>query len=161
MVEITTAAREQERSICDRWFKMRQVRYRALIALDPVDATQDRVSMLSVPQARTAPDDDIQVVRSQTRLASIPRQYSNHTHALMVRASCLDKPSYARCFPAEISWDDEEPLHPGDRAEVTITMIDDEACAFFGAGQRFSLWNGADVGHGTISRQVHTEYGPC
>jgi hypothetical protein len=140
---------------------MRQVRYRALIALDPDEATQDRVSMLSVPQARTPPDDGRPVVRPQSRLASIPRQYSNHTHALMVRASCLGKPSYARCFPAEISWDDEGPLHPGDRAEVTITMIDDEVCAFFDAGQRFSLWNGADVGHGTISRQVHTEYGPC
>ena len=50
---------------------------------------------------------------------------------------------------------------PGDRAEVTITMIDDEVAEFFGAGQRFSLWNGTDVGHGTISRRVFNEYGPC
>jgi hypothetical protein len=142
---------------------MRQVRYRALIALDPVEAMQDmvRIPMPSVPRARTAPDDGRQAISPDPRLTSIPQQYSNHTHALMVRARCLDKPSYARCFPAEISWDDEEPLHPGDRAEVTITMVDDEACAFFGAGQRFSLWHGADVGHGTISRRVHTEYGPC
>ena len=120
---------------------MHTVRYRALITIDAIPA-----------QATTRPD---------PHLASIPRQLSNHTHALMVRASCLTKPSYARCFPAELSWDDETQLHPGDRAEVTITMIDDEAGAFFGAGQRFSLWNGEEVGHGTISRQVHTEYGPC
>ena len=144
---------------------MRQVRYRALIRLDPEEAPPDAAS---VPQARTAPDDaqprslpaaQHPARRDQGRV-SIPRQYSNHTHALMVRAHHLTKPSYERCFPAELSWDDDEPLHPGDRAEVTITMIDDEAVAFFRAGQRFSLWNGNDVGHGTISRQVHTEYGP-
>jgi hypothetical protein len=140
---------------------MRQVRYRALITLDAVEATPDALIMRSVPRARTAPDDMRLAQQPDTRLASIPKQYSNHTHALMVRAQCLNKPSYARCFPAEISWDDEEPLHAGDRAEVTITLIDDEACSFFGAGQRFSLWDGVDVGHGTISRQVHTEYGPC
>ncbi len=117
---------------------MRQVRYRALIALDSVPAEPDTMHVLPVP-----------------------RQYVNHTHALMVRASCLTKPDYARCFPAELCWDDEEPLHPGDRAEVTITMTDDEVTEFFGCGQRFSLWNGADVGHGTISRKVYSEYGPC
>ncbi len=137
---------------------MRQVRYRALITLDPVDVTSDTATMPDAPRARTGP---VPHPRPGPRLASIPRQYSNHTHVLMVRAHRLDRPGYWRCFPAEISWDDQEPLHPGDRAEVTITMTDDEACAFFGAGQRFSLWSGADVGHGTISRQVHTEYGPC
>ncbi len=109
---------------------MRQVRYRALIALD------------AIPRQPSA------------------GEYHNHTRALMVRAHCLSKPSYSRCFPAELSWDDERPLHPGDHAEVTITMIDDEVAAFFGSGQRFSLWNGDDIGHGTISRRVYTEYGP-
>ncbi len=127
---------------------MHTVRYRALITIDALPA-------------QPSPEPASAYRRPDRHLASIPRQLSNHTHSLMVRAHCLGKPDYARCFPAEISWDDDEPLHPGDRAEVTITMIDDEACAFFGAGQRFSLWNGEEVGHGTISRQVHTEYGPC
>ncbi|MGH3216131.1 MAG: hypothetical protein ACRDL9_16335 [Trebonia sp.] len=117
---------------------MRQVRYRALIALDSMPAEPDTLDVLPVP-----------------------RQYVNHTHALMIRAHCLTRPDYARCFPAELCWDDEQPLHPGDHAEVTITMTDDEATGFFGAGQRFSLWNGADIGHGTISRRVYSEYGPC
>jgi hypothetical protein len=133
--------------------QMRQVRYRALITLDTAEAMPEPVRRPSVPRPRTASDAALS--------GSSPRQYPNHTHALMVRAHCMNKPSYSRCFPAEISWDDGEPLHAGDRAEVTITMIDDEACSFFGAGQRFSLWDGIDVGHGTISRQVHTEYGPC
>jgi hypothetical protein len=128
---------------------MRQVRYRALIALDSVPAEPDALVMPRRSRVARGP------------LGRVPRQYPNHTHALMVRACCLAKPDYARCFSAELSWDDEQPLHPGDRAEVTITMIDDEAPAFFGAGQRFSLWDGADIGHGTVSRQVFTEYGPC
>jgi len=89
------------------------------------------------------------------------REYHNHTHSLMVHARCVSRPSRVRYFPAELSWDDERPLHPGDHAEVTITMIDDEAATFFGSGQQFSLWCGDDVGHGTISRRVYTEYGPC
>ena len=122
---------------------MPQVRYRALIALDSVPAEPDALSMPNTPRMRKR------------------RHYPNHTHALMVRAQCLSKPGYARCFPDELSWEDERPLHPGDRAEVTITMTDDEVAEFFGAGQRFSLWNGTDIGHGTISRRVFTEYGPC
>ena len=117
---------------------MQQVRYRALIALDSRPAEPDTRGVLPAP-----------------------REYVNHTHALMIRACCLARPDYARCFPAELCWDDEQPLHPGDRAEVTITMTDDEVPEFFGSGQRFSLWDGADIGHGTISRRVYSEYGPC
>ena len=110
---------------------MPQVRYRALIALDAVP------------------------------LRPGGGEYHNHTHRLMVHAHGVSEPDHIRYFPAELSWDDERILHPGDRAEVTITMTDDEADAFFGAGQRFSLWSGRDVGHGMISRRVFNEYGPC
>jgi hypothetical protein len=115
---------------------MRQVRYRALITLDPSRAADP------------------------PRATSKTREYLNHTHCLMIHAPCLARPDYSRYFPAEICWDDEHPLHPGDHAEVTITLTDDDADAFFAAGQRFSLWDGKDIGHGTVSRQVYTEYGP-
>ena len=78
----------------------------------------------------------------------------------MVQASRLCRPGGTRIFPAEICWDDDEPLHPGDRAEVTITVTDDEAPEFLDGGQRFTLWSGDDVGHGTITRRVFTEYRP-
>lgn len=90
-----------------------------------------------------------------------PREYLSHTHDLMVRACSLRAPARSRSFAAEVCWDDEVPLHPGDRHVVTITVRDDNAPAFLGAGQRFTLWDGSEVGHGTISRQVFTEYGPC
>jgi hypothetical protein len=28
------------------------------------------------------------------------------------------------------------------------------------AGQRFTLWSGGDIGHGTVTREVFTEYSP-
>jgi hypothetical protein len=115
---------------------MRRARFRAFIALDPPAA--DRVLSLR----RRA------------------EQYPDHTHALMVRAPSLRSPGRVRYFPAEICWDGEEPLRPGDRAEVTIAITDDETAAFFAAGQCFTLWSGGDIGHGTVTRRVFTEYSP-
>jgi hypothetical protein len=111
---------------------MRQVRFRAVIALDP-----------AVPG--TAP--------ARPRLP--------YTHELMVRAESLDKPGLFRNFAAELCWDDDAPLHPGDHHVVTVTLTDDDAPRFLGGGRRFTLWSGAEVGHGTISRRVFTEHGPC
>ena len=115
------------------------MRFRALIALDPAGT---RSMLPSRPMRRPA------------------QCYLNHTHALMVQAARLHSPGRTRIFPAEICWDDGEPLYPGDRAEVTITVIDDEAPDFLDGGQRITLWSGGDVGHGTITRRVFTEYGP-
>ena len=114
---------------------MRQFRFRALITLDPI---------------RPGP---------ATLRLPVP-QYPNRTHALMIHARPLRNAGHTRYFPAELCWDSGRPLHPGDRAEVTITVTDDEARAFFAAGQRFTLWSGGDVGHGTISRRVFTENSP-
>lgn len=116
--------------------EVHQVRFRAVITLDPAEA------------------------HSGTRLHPIPRQFPNHTHSLMVRASRPQESGEGRLFPAEICWDDQESLHSGDHAIVTITVTDDQAAAFFGAGQRFTLWSGDDIGHGIVSRRVYTEYGP-
>lgn len=115
---------------------MRRVRFRAIITLDHTHA------------------------RLGTPLHPAAKEYPNHTHALVVRARRPRPPGYSRSFPAEICWDDEQPLHPGDRAVVTITVTDDEADAFFAAGQRFTLWSGGDVGRGVVSRRVFTEHAP-
>ena len=98
---------------------MRQVRYRAVIALDP--------------------EGERRTVGREARVAS---EYLCHTHDLMVRASSLRAPARSRSFPAELCWDDEKPLHPGDRHVVTITVMDDAAPAFLGAGQHITLWAG-------------------
>jgi len=83
-----------------------------------------------------------------------PKHYGNPTRALMLRAANLRSPRCQRFFSAEIAWEDQQPLRPGDRAVVTVTLVDEDTEMFFAAGQRFSLWNGSDIGYGTISRQI-------
>jgi hypothetical protein len=82
-------------------------------------------------------------------------QYPSGTHSLMVRAPCRDQPGLRKYFPAVIFRDDEQPLSPGDTGViVTIRIADDDAPNFFCPGQPIALWNGGDVGHGTVSRRV-------
>jgi hypothetical protein len=97
--------------------------------------------------------------RPEALHAAVP-QFHNHTHALMVRARPLRQAGSTRYFPSEISWDGEQPLRRGDSCVVTVTVTDDEAGEYLGAGQRFTLWSGGEVGYGTISRKVYTEYSP-
>jgi hypothetical protein len=59
-----------------------------------------------------------------------------------------------------ITRDDDEPLQPGTHTVVTITLTSDRAEAPLEAGQCFAVWNGDDMGHGVISRQVFTSFGP-
>jgi hypothetical protein len=66
----------------------------------------------------------------------------------------------ARCLPAELWQDDDQPLRAGQHAVVTARVSDDQADAFLAAGQRFTLWSGREVGHGTICRKVFTDFGP-
>jgi hypothetical protein len=116
--------------------KVRQFRFRALITLDPADSRPGALH----PRAR---------------------QYSCHTRALMILAEPLRAGvGPARCLPAELWWDSEQPLHPGDHALVTARVSDDNADAFLEAGQRFALWSGGPVGHGTVCRRVFTDHGP-
>ncbi len=87
------------------------------------------------------------------------KHYGSPTRALMLRAAGLRSPRCQRFFNAEITWEDQQPLRPGDRAVVTVTLTDEDTEMFFAAGQRFALWNGSDIGYGTISRQLFTPAG--
>jgi hypothetical protein len=87
--------------------------------------------------------------------------YPGGVHAVMVHACRRDAPGCDRYFPAGLCRDDERPLGPGDHAQVTITVTDDEAMSYLGPGQRFTLWTGGEVGHGIISRRAFTLSGPC
>jgi len=115
--------------------KLQQARFRALITLDP--------ARLRLPALHPS-----------------GREYPNHTRALVVRARPLRNVGSTRLFPAEICWDGEQPLHPGDRAWVTLTVTDDAVGAYLDAGQCFALWSGGEVGHGVIARKVYTQYRP-
>ena len=80
---------------------------------------------------------------------------------IIIKTCPPGEPGSYRDFPAAVCRDDEVPLRPGDRAVVTITLSADGAGACFRPGQSFTLWAGADVGHGVISRRVFTVSGPC
>ena len=151
---------------------MRQVRFRAVIALDPAvpGTTHARprfarghrhYGSMPVPYPRSTAQTGPGALPATAPADDVGGQYLNHTHQLMLRAESREKPGYYRSFAAELCWDEDAPLHPGDRHVVTVTMTDDEAPVFFGAGQRFTLWSGAEVGHGTISRRVFSDHGPC
>lgn len=89
------------------------------------------------------------------------RAYPSGTHSLMVRCGRLGEPAEQRYFPAAIYRADEGSLSPGDKGVVvTIEIADDDACGFLGPGQRVTLWNGSDMGHGVISRRVFFTWVP-
>ena len=81
-------------------------------------------------------------------------QYPSGTHSVMVHACPAGEPSHHKYFPAVFCRDDEEPLKPGDRALVTITLNDDDAGEYLAPGRQFTMWDGHDIGHGIISRWV-------
>lgn len=82
-------------------------------------------------------------------------QYPSGTRALMVRASSAGRPRLRRYFPAAIFTGGGQPLTPGDGpVVVTIVVTGDGASEFFWPGQAFGLWDGADVGRGTVSRKM-------
>jgi hypothetical protein len=82
-------------------------------------------------------------------------QYLSGVPGLMVHApSCL-RPTGDQYFPAVISTADGRPLVPGDRGvSVTISVPDDDAAGCFQSGQRFIVWDGTDIGHGTVGQRL-------
>lgn len=83
------------------------------------------------------------------------REYPSGVPGLLVRAPSWQRPSLQQYFPALFFTDDKSPLRPGDkRVRAVVEVPDDDASGFFQAGQRFTLWDGADVGHGTVSRRI-------
>ena len=86
-------------------------------------------------------------------------EYSSGTRALLIRDIRVGDPSTGQFFQAMMTWDEENPLRPGDHAVVTLTIADSDARACLAAGQHFTLW-GACPGRGVVTRQVYTAAGP-
>jgi hypothetical protein len=83
------------------------------------------------------------------------REYPSGVPGLLVRAPSFDRPSVHQYFPALFFTDDKRPLRPGDKRIRSIVEVpDDDASGFFQAGQRFTLWDGADIGHGTVAQRI-------
>jgi hypothetical protein len=80
------------------------------------------------------------------------QQYDSRASGLMVRAANCERPTERQYFPAVIFTEDGRPMVPGDHGiDATVCVPDDNAAAYFQPGQRFALWDGADIGHGTVA----------
>jgi len=82
-------------------------------------------------------------------------QYLSGVPGLMVHAPSDLRRARDQYFPAVISTADGRPLTPGDRGvSVTISVPDDDAAGCFQSGQRFVVWDGTDIGHGTVGQRL-------
>ena len=83
------------------------------------------------------------------------REYPSGVPGLMVRAPSCQRPTLRHYFPAVLYTDDDRPLRPGDRGvPVVISVPDDDASGYFQSGQRFIVWDGTDIGHGTVGQRL-------
>lgn len=86
-------------------------------------------------------------------------QYLSGAAGLMLRAPSCRRPTQRQYFPAVVYTDDERPLRPGDKGiPVTISVPDDDASGFFRTGQHFTVWDGADIGHGTVAQRLFFQW---
>jgi len=82
-------------------------------------------------------------------------EYPSGVPGLLVRAHSVDRPSVHQYFPALCYVEDRRPLRLGDAHVPAIVAVpDDDASSFFQAGQRFTLWDGADIGRGTVAQRI-------
>jgi hypothetical protein len=83
------------------------------------------------------------------------RQYLSGVPGLMVRAPSCQRPTQQKYFPAVVYTDDDRPLRPGDKGvSVVISVPDDDASGYFQSGQHFTVWDGRDIGHGTVAHRM-------
>ena len=83
------------------------------------------------------------------------QQYPSGVPGLMLRAPSCQRPTKQQYFPAVVYTDDDRPLRPGDKGvPVIISVPDDDASGYFQSGQHFTVWDGTDIGHGTVAQRL-------
>lgn len=84
------------------------------------------------------------------------REYPCGVPGLLLRVPSYERPTLEQYFPGLLFTDDKHPLHPGEKGVPVIACVpDDHASDFFRTGQHFTLWDGRDVGHGTVARRIY------
>jgi hypothetical protein len=83
------------------------------------------------------------------------RPYLSGAKGLLVRAPSAERPTQHQVFPAVFYAEDDRPLRPGDKGvPVIISVPDDDASSYFRSGQHFTVWDGAEIGHGTVAQRL-------
>jgi hypothetical protein len=82
-------------------------------------------------------------------------QYLSGVPGLIVHAPSCQPPARHQYFPVIVRTDDDQPLRPGDKGvSVVMSVPDDDAAGFFQPGQHFAVWDGTDIGHGTVAQRL-------
>ncbi len=95
--------------------------------------------------------------RGRTTRTAVPERRSR---AHGPRAVLPHGPTEAAVFPRRrVYTDDDRPLRPGDRGvRVIVSVPDDDASGYFESGQRFTVWDRTDIGHGTVAERLFFQW---
>lgn len=76
------------------------------------------------------------------------------SHRMVLRAESTET-HRSQVFSVLVDGDGGEPLRPG-RPQLTVTLrvIGDDVPNYLVIGSHFSLWSGADVGQGIVTRRL-------
>jgi hypothetical protein len=89
------------------------------------------------------------------------RQYLSDASGLVLRVASCTQPTLRQYFPALVHTEEGRPLRPGDKAvPATVSVPDDDASSFFQPGQHFTVWDGTDIGHGTVKMRLFFGWWP-
>ena len=80
---------------------------------------------------------------------------SSGSHRMVLRAESSDT-HRTQVFSALVDGEDDGPFRPGKpQVMVTLRVIGDDVTDYLDIGSHFSLWLGADVGQGVVTRRLH------
>lgn len=89
------------------------------------------------------------------------RHYLSDASGLVLRVASCTQPTLRQYFPALVHTEEGRPLRPGDKGVPAIVSVpDDDAASFFQPGQHFTVWDGADIGHGTVKMRLFFGWWP-
>ena len=73
----------------------------------------------------------------------------------MILRGWSDESGRSQLFTVLISCENDEPFGPGcPRAKVTLRVAGDDVADYLGAGRRFGLWLGGEVGEGVVTYRL-------
>lgn len=77
------------------------------------------------------------------------------SHRMVLRAESIET-HRTEVFSALVDGEDDGPFLPGKpQIMVTLRVIGDDVSDYLDIGSHFSLWLGADVGQGVVTRRLH------
>lgn len=74
------------------------------------------------------------------------------THRMVIRAEHRETHA-SKLFSSLVTRDDTVGA-PNTGINVTFVVLGDDACDYFGTGERFWLWDGHELGSGVITRRI-------